>query len=770
MAHNARAISVLLVALLCLTLLAGAAAAGTTVPISGQATTSSPAYLVAVNAGGGNYTDSRGLAFLADQPYTPGSWGYVGGQTFTTTEAIENTPDQILYQSERWNMDAYRFDVPTGTYDVELYFAEIYPYTCPGRRVFDVNIEGSTVISDLDIFATVGAFTPLVRSFTVTVDDGRLDIEFPPTFPPAKVSAIVVRSHPAGTPTFTPTVTQTPTATATRTPTATKTPPPGGYPTATPPPAYDIRVNAGGPAYRDSQGFTWAADRPYSAGSWGYIGGTPFSTTHEIKGTDDPQLYQTSRSGLTAYRFDVPDGSYRVELHFAEIYSQSCPTSRLFDVSVGDTTVIHGLDLAAAPGRYRALVMAFDTVVTGGQLSIIFSATLDAPTVNAVRVESFARGPTHTPTATPTVTNTPIPPYDVRVNAGGGQYIDPQANVWLADKAYSAGSWGYIGGSTYATGQPVANTDKGPLYQDERFWSGSGGYKFDVPNGDYQVELRFAEIYYSYAGARQFDVSIEGVRVLDDFDVLAAAGGALRATDRSFVVHVADGQLNIDFVGVKNAPKVNALRVTRLGAATATPTGAATNTPTATATGTQTPTPTISPTPTPTAMPSATATPTSVPLYDVRVNAGGGVYTDTLGAVWQADRPYTTGSWGYLGGQTYNVTSPIDNTDDDKLYQSERFGMSEYRFDVPNGTYRVELKFAELYYNGAGARRFNVNIEDVAALTDFDVLLAAGGKLRAVDRAYLVTVNDGQLNINFVPVVGAPILDAIRVSLQQPAR
>jgi hypothetical protein len=96
--------------------------------------------------------------------------------------------------------------------------------------------------------------------------------------------------------------------------------------------------------------------------------------------------------------------------------------------------------------------------------------------------------------------------------------------------------------------------------------------------------------------------------------------------------------------------------------------------------------------------------------------------------------------------------------------------MSEYRFDVPNGTYRVELKFAELYYNGAGARRFNVNIEDVAALTDFDVLLAAGGKLRAVDRAYLVTVNDGQLNINFVPVVGAPILDAIRVSLQQPAR
>jgi len=48
----------------------------------------------------------------------------------------------------------------------------------PGARVFSVNMEGATVISGLDVYATVGAFTPLVQSIPVTVSDRQLNIQF----------------------------------------------------------------------------------------------------------------------------------------------------------------------------------------------------------------------------------------------------------------------------------------------------------------------------------------------------------------------------------------------------------------------------------------------------------------------------------------------------------------------------------------------------------------------------------------------------------------
>jgi len=38
------------------------------------------------------------------------------------------------------------------------------------------------------------------------------------------------------------------------------------------------------------------------------------------------------------------------------------------------------------------------------------------------------------------------------------------------------------------------------------------------------------------------------------------------------------------------------------------------------------------------------------------------------------------------------------------LYQTERWGLSGYRFDVPNGSYRVELLFDEIFDYQAGKR------------------------------------------------------------------
>src|SRR5205807_1777178 len=82
---------------------------------------------------------------------------------------------------------------------------------------------------------------------------------------------------------------------------------------------------------------------------------------------------------------------------------------------------------------------------------------------------------------------------------------------------------------------------------------------------------------------------------------------------------------------------------------------------------------------------------------------GSAAYTSGDGRAWQADT-------GYSGGATYSIPGAVARTLDPALYQAERYGNFSYNFSVPNGTYRVGLKFAELYWTAAGKRVFNVAI------------------------------------------------------------
>jgi len=339
------------------------------------------------------------------------------------------------------------------------------------------------------------------------------------------------------------------------------------------------------------------------------------------------------------------------------------------------------------------------------------------------------------------------------VNAGGPAYSDIAGKTWAADKPYSTASWGYTGGGTYSTGSAIGGTDDDPLFQTERW--GMSAYRFDVPNGVYEVELRFAEVYYSRSGARLFDVLLEDVTVLSYLDIYSLVGKN-NAYVRTFTVTVTDGALNVRFVVRTDAPKINALRVTSLNVPTATPT----NTPTPLG-PTNTRTVTSTPTLTRTATPTGSATPTVTLAW--RVNCAGSQLTDSGGVVWQADRPFTTGSWGYINGQTASTTQPIGGTTDPALYQTQRYNVSSYRFTVPNGAYVVTLKFAETYqYAGIGSRVFNVRIEGQPVLTNFDIV-AAVGRFQATDRSFITAVSDGVLQIDFYSVVGPPAVNAIQV-------
>jgi hypothetical protein len=114
------------------------------------------------------------------------------------------------------------------------------------------------------------------------------------------------------------------------------------------------------------------------------------------------------------------------------------------------------------------------------------------------------------------------------------------------------------------------------------------------------------------------------------------------------------------------------------------------------------------------------------------------------------------------GGQSYSVTASIAGTTDIPLYQSERYSMSAYRIPIPNGTYDVTLKFAELYCGTANCRVFSATIEGVPAVTNLD-LFAQAGKYKAYDVTKTVTVTDGYLDVKFTPVKSAAKINGILV-------
>lgn len=87
---------------------------------------------------------------------------------------------------------------------------------------------------------------------------------------------------------------------------------------------FTLAVNVGSNCYftSDASQLTWVPDRPYKVGSWGYVGGKASTSTSEVAQTPDVPLYQSMRQGFEAYRFDVPDGDYEVELFFSQQVGQ----------------------------------------------------------------------------------------------------------------------------------------------------------------------------------------------------------------------------------------------------------------------------------------------------------------------------------------------------------------------------------------------------------------------------------------------------------------
>ena len=148
---------------------------------------------------GSPVTDSAGLYWATET-------GYVGGVTSATTRDIVGTTDDQLYQRERSGMSAYRVPVgSTGSFTVVMHLSE-NKFNAAGKRVFDVQAEGRTVVPGLDIYARAGGkHRAYTLSFSTDVSDGTLDLGFVKRVDNAKVSSIQVTRNPTTTTTTTTT-------------------------------------------------------------------------------------------------------------------------------------------------------------------------------------------------------------------------------------------------------------------------------------------------------------------------------------------------------------------------------------------------------------------------------------------------------------------------------------------------------------------------------------------------------------------------------------
>jgi hypothetical protein len=334
----------------------------TTTSTEGSITTSGDA-LVRVNAGGGEYYDPNGKRWLADT-------GFNGGTTYTNSNTISGTTMQTLYRSERYMSSttnlAYNFTVPNGDYVVKLHFAETWSTAfVNGARVFSVMTEGKTVLSNLDIFARVGANQALVLSVPARVADGKLTIEFVRNVQNPKICAIEVFQAASTLDGQTTTTTSTEGSTTTSGDAL-------------------VRVNAGGSEYYDPNGKRWLADT-------GFNGGTTYTNSNTISGTTMQTLYHSERymnsTTNLAYNFAVPNGDYVVKLHLAETWSAAFATgARVFSVMTEGKTVLSNLDIFARVGANKALVLSVPARVADGKLTIEFVRNIQNPKICAIEV------------------------------------------------------------------------------------------------------------------------------------------------------------------------------------------------------------------------------------------------------------------------------------------------------------------------------------------------------------------------------------------------
>jgi O-glycosyl hydrolase len=461
-------------------------------------------------------------------------------------------------------------------------------------------------------------------------------------------------------------------------------------------------------------------------------------------------------------------------------------------VTAGQTATFSVAASGTAPFTYQwSKNGAAISGATGSSYTTPATATADSGSTFSVVVTNSA-GSATSANAILTVNAAPAAGTQVlAIDAGSGAAV----GAFSADKMYS-------GGQTYSTTNTVsttgvANPAPAGAYQTERFGPTTYTLGGLTPNTAYTVRLHFAEVYWTAAGKRLFNVAINGTQVLTNFDIFAAAGGANLAVVQQFSATAnASGAIVVAFTnGTADQAKISALEVTTSGTQTATAPAVTTQPASTSVAAGQTATFSIAASGTApftyqwskngVAISGATAATYTTPATTTSDNGstfsvvvsnsagsatsssatltvtGGGTTTTQVIAI--ASGGSASGAFvadtDVSGGNMYSPsptpaisTAGATNPAPAAVYTHERFG--NFTYTIPNltagATYTVRLHFAEIYWTAAGQRLFNVAINGTKVLSNFDIFATAGAQNQVTIQQFTATANaSGQIVITY---------------------
>lgn len=330
--------------------------------------------------------------------------------------------------------------------------------------------------------------------------------------------------------------------------------------------AGEIRIAAGhtGGAYIDAWGRGWEADRFFEGGV------VQPGPAHFFPPVPDVGLFKTIRQAVSAdlmlpqdqraFQYDIPlsPGDYELQLYFADPLRQpgsdqqeDAQNLRHIDVELNGHPLLSDLDPVADAGAAAVDVRAFKDVqpAQDGKVHLEFRSRWGQPAfVSAIQLTATTPGKLN----------------PIRISARPSDFTDSDGIHWSGDKFF-------IDGRTWTQPKPPHSGPRvPPLYEAERH--GNFSYAIPVPPGSYTLRLHFLESFFSPlvpeaychgVGCRVFDVTCNGVLLLQDFDIVQAAGGAFRPVVREFHgLHPnGQGKLLISFSPKVNYAEVRAIEV-----------------------------------------------------------------------------------------------------------------------------------------------------------------------------------------------------------------
>jgi large repetitive protein len=342
-----------------------------------------------------------------------------------------------------------------------------------------------------------------------------------------------------------------------------------------------------------------------------------------------------------------------------------------------------------------------------------------------------------------------------------------------------------------------------------------------TPGQPYTVVLHFAELFFTQPNQRQFNVSINGVQVLQNFDIVAEAGNAnFTAVVETFPnITPVNGQIVIAFTGgAEDQPMVNGIEIQTGGTPIpSAPTGLMattvstnqinlnwtasissgvtynvyrSNTPGFIPTAATTP---IASNVQGTTFSDTGLTPQTMYYYVVEAVTGSGVSspqsqhapaltlaTSTDAIAIDAGSSMVVAEFfadkDFAGGGIDTTTNPINTAGvvgaaPQAVYQTARQGNVTYvipasALTTQKPNYTVVLHFAELFFPNAGQRVFNISINGTQVQSNFDIVGAASNNsnLTAVVLTFPnIPIVNGQIAISFTGVKDQPMVNGIEI-------